>query len=136
MQPRGSTPDENTLEHQLQDKLRNARIPGVNNLAERRGILDVSRRSLPLSMVERVEHLVAELEFESLANLKILENADVEIVDARSLQDVAAAVPSTRDRGWWKNKRRQIPVAVERSLLLGRFPSAMRSGRALHAVAQ
>src|SRR5688572_25007262 len=75
-------------------------------------------------MVPGVEHLVPELELLPLRQSEALVDSQVPVVEARTDEDVAAAISGAWRRQQRQNERRDVPEAVEGALALRQAPVA------------
>ena len=97
---------DSSLESELkfQGYLHNARIPGARHKSKRRALRDASRRvnggaidetvrTVELGMIEGIEGLEPELQSLGLSDGGVFQQGQVEIVEARPMEEAAVGVP-------------------------------------------
>src|SRR5581483_6688370 len=103
-----------------QHELHDPRQSRARNYAELLRGFKICARASPLRVVERIEHLPAELERVSLADAGVLENLQVPVVDARAGENIPAGVAHAclSPAGREESKRADIVKSLDRALTL------------------
>src|SRR6185295_9061409 len=128
---RSASPRFTGSEYQLQTELVNAGRTGGGHHAEVRR-RHVGRDALELRMVERVERLQPELQSHLPGKLKVLEQREIEVVDAGAAFGISPEIPEFTQR--WLRECRRVEPTSHRSLIDLWIANQIRAVRAERVV--